>query len=199
MKPRLTFSVLAPALLFSQALSQGERDYAMSQLHATRKMVLDAVAELSPAQWKFKPAGGRSIAEWVEHVILAEDFVFERARRLLASPAQPDRKPVLEDDAVYRQAADPARAPGLGDPSLEPRGRFSQPEQAAQAFRERRDRTIAYIAGTEDALRSRFDGAGDNALDAYQWFLRLAGHTERVVEEINRVKADPKFPRKPGA
>lgn len=200
MNLRLMLPLLAPALLCSQALTRGERDYAMSQLHATRKMLLDAIADLSPAQWKFKPAPGhRSIAECVEHVILAEDFVFERARRLLDSPAQPDRKPSLEDEAVYRQAADPAREPALRDASLEPRGRFALPEPAAQAFRERRDRTIAYIASTEDPLRSRFEAQGDQALDAYQLFLRLAGHTERIVEEINRIKADAKFPRRTGS
>lgn len=200
MKARAIYVLLAPALLWSQALTRGERDYAMSQLHATRKMLLDALADLTPAQFQYKPAaGGRSIAEWVEQVILAEDFVAERVRSLLSGPAQPDRKPALEDDAVYRQAADPARAPALGGAALEPRGRFSLPEQAAQAFRERRDRTIAYIASTEDPLRTRFDGQGEQALDAYQWFLRLAGYTERIVEEIHRIKADAKFPRRPGA
>lgn len=192
-------SIVAPALLLSQALSRGERDYAMSQLHATRKMLLDAVTELSPAQWTFKPGGDRrSIAEWVEHVLLAEDYVLERVRRLSAGPAQPDRKPAWEDDAVYRRAADPTHEPALGGASLEPRGRIALPEEAAQAFRQRRDRTIAYVATTEDPLRSRFDGTDEQAVDAYQWLLRLAGHTERVVEEINRIKADPKFPRRPG-
>ncbi|MCS7315298.1 MAG: DinB family protein [Bryobacterales bacterium] len=199
MKLRLIFSLVAPAVLCSQSLSRGERDYAMSQLHATRKMLLDAVQDVSPAQWKFKPAPDRrSIAECVEHIVLAEDFITEKVRQLLQDPAQTDRKPVPEDDAVYRQAADPARAPALGGAALSPRGRFALPEDAAQAFRQRRDRTIAYIATTEDPLRARFDGAGEDALDAYQLFLRLAGHTERMVEEINRIKTDPKFPRSPG-
>ncbi len=196
---RWMVALLPVGLLWPQALTQGERDYAMSQLHATRKMLLDAIADLTPAQWRFKPGGGRSIAECIEHVILAEDFVSERVQRLLAEPPQRDRRSTLDDDAVYRQAADATREPAFADAMLSPRGRFALPEEAARAFRERRDRTIAYVATTQDPLRLRLDGAGEQALDAYQWFVRLAGFTERIVEEIQRIKADPKYPRGRGA
>ena len=40
-------------------MTQEERDFAMSSLHASRKLFLDAIAGLSDAQWKFKPAPDR--------------------------------------------------------------------------------------------------------------------------------------------
>jgi len=190
----LLLSLLA-APLWAQTLTQGERDYVMSQLHATRKMLLDAITGLSSSQWNFKPATEAwSIGQYVEHVILTEDYVRRHAEALLKRPPTGERQPAFDNDTLYSRAADPDQPPAISHPSLEPKGSFPSPEQAAQAFRERRDRTIAYIASTSDPLRAHADGSGPEALDAYQWFIRLAGHTERCVARINRIKADPKYP-----
>ena len=181
--------------VWAQTLTQGERDYAMSQLHATRKMLLDAITGLSPAQWNFKPpTEAWSIGQYVEHVILTEDYVRRHVEALLKKPPASGRQPALGNDTLYSRAADPDQPPAISDPSLEPKGSLASPEQAAQAFRERRDRTIAYIASTTDPLRAHADPDGPEALDAYQWFIRLAGHTERCVARINRIKAAPGFP-----
>ena len=81
------------AALAAEPLSQGERDRAMSSLHATRKMFLDEVANLSDAQWTFKPAPERwSIAECAEHIALSEDLLFQLVtEKLMKSPAEPDK------------------------------------------------------------------------------------------------------------
>ena len=71
MKLRFLFPVLAAVGLFAQPIDQGRRDFLRSSVHAGRKTFLDAIAGLSEAQWKFKPAPDRwSIAEIAEHVIL---------------------------------------------------------------------------------------------------------------------------------
>jgi hypothetical protein len=33
-------------------------------------------------------------------------------------------------------------------------------------------------------------------LDAYEWVLLIAAHSERHTKQINEVKTDPNFPRK---
>ena len=45
---------LFAAPIFGQALSQGERDYAVSALHATRKLFLELIWPLSEAQLKME-------------------------------------------------------------------------------------------------------------------------------------------------
>src|SRR5438045_3372548 len=68
----LVLTIAAPA--FGETLTQGERERAMSELHATRKQFLDSVAGLSDAQWNFKPAPDvRSVAEVAEHIAVSED------------------------------------------------------------------------------------------------------------------------------
>jgi hypothetical protein len=64
----------------------------------------------------------------------------------------------------------------------------------AEFFSQRRERTLEYVRTTQNALRMHFD-SGASGLDAYQWLLAIAGHTERHVLQINEVKADPRYPK----
>src|SRR3989442_4942006 len=90
---RMILGTLALAVAFAGPLEQGERDRAMSHLHATRKVFLDSVAGLSDAQWNFKPSPERwSIAECAEHIAVSEDSLFELTQQALKSPAAPEKK-----------------------------------------------------------------------------------------------------------
>jgi type II secretory pathway pseudopilin PulG len=76
----LLATLAAPAL--PQSLTKEERERAMSELHATRKLFLDSLAGLSEAQWNFKPAPEVwSVAECAEHIALSEDRLYELVRR----------------------------------------------------------------------------------------------------------------------
>ena len=63
------------------------------------------------------------------------------------------------------------------------------------AFRERRGKTIDYASKTKDDLRARVGDSPIGPLDAYQWLLFIAGHSERHLAQLREVKADPKFPK----
>jgi hypothetical protein len=66
---RLVLLALAVPLLFSaavgaQELTQADKEMALQLLETSKKMVLDATKDLSPAQWSFKSAPDRwSVAE----------------------------------------------------------------------------------------------------------------------------------------
>jgi uncharacterized damage-inducible protein DinB len=193
----LGFGIVVAALS-AQGLTRHDRDFALSHLHASRKMLLDAIAGLTPAQWKFKPAPARwSIAECAEHVALSEDFMFERVQRMLKAPATPGKKPEVSDEALIRDSADRSQKAKADEPRTQPQGRWGTPARLAEYFKARRERTLDYVRTTQDALRSHFAGAGtpSETFDAYQWLLLIAGHTERHVLQINEVKADPGYPR----
>lgn len=196
MKRATLAALLSAAGLWGQGLSRGDRDFALSHLHATRKMFLEAIAGLTPAQWNFKSAPERwSIAECAEHVALTEDFLFERVKRTLASPATPGRKSAVSNEALMKSAIDRSRKTKADEPSIQPKGRWATPAKLAEHFKERRERTLEYVRTTQDDLRSHFAGPDADALDAYQWLLLIAGHTERHVAQIDEVKSDPRFPK----
>lgn len=184
---------LAAAALAAQPLSQSDRDYVLSQLHASRKTFLDAIAGLSLQQWKFKPGPDRwSIAECAEHVALSEDFMFGRVQQMLKGPATPEKKSAATNDELMKRWLDRSQK-ATADTATQPTGRWGTPAKLAEYFKQRRERTLEYVRTTQNALRSHFADTG--GLDAYQWLVGIAGHTERHVLQINEVKADPRFPK----
>src|ERR1700687_1354712 len=104
-------SLAAPA--FTESLTQGERERAMSELHATRKQFLDSVAGLSDAQWNFKPAPEVwSVAEGAEHIAVAEDTILKLVTdQVMKTPAAPEKKPEVhgKDELVLEKAVDRSR------------------------------------------------------------------------------------------
>lgn len=192
--------LLSLAGLQAQPLTKHERDFAMSHLHATRKLFLDSIAGLSEAQWRFKPAPDAwSIAEVAEHITVSEEAIFDRiTKQMLAGPAAPEKKAeVAGKDEKVIQAVVSRQQKFQAPEFLKPSNRWKTPEEMIRHFKARRDQSIAFIDKTQDELRTRLaNHPALGTLDAYQWFLLLSAHTERHTNQIKEVKANPKFPKK---
>ena len=192
---QIILGALTLATAFAAPLEQGERDRAMSHLHATRKAFLDSVAGLSEAQWNFKASPERwSIAECAEHIAVSDDALFELLQQTMKSPAAPEKKAEAQgkDEAILRMLPDrsvKAKAPEFLQP-------WPDHADLIAHFKQSRDRNIAYIQTTEDDLRSHFmNHPVLKAIDAYQVMLLLSAHCERHTLQINEVKADPNYPK----
>jgi hypothetical protein len=187
--------LVAVSLLPAATLTKGERDRAMSELHASRKQVTDTVSGLSAAQLQWRPAAGKwSIGEVVEHLAIIEDMLFAMYQQVAAKPADPAAKSKSTDNdflKAVRSRANPVQAP---EPST-PKGTFASTEAALKAFQQRRDRNIAFVEKTEDQdLRQKImPGFGT---DAYQIFLLLAAHAQRHADQIAEIKATAGYPAK---
>jgi uncharacterized damage-inducible protein DinB len=194
--PALLALVASP--LFCGSLTQGERDRALSELHATRKQFLDAVQTLSPAQWTFKPSPTSwSIAEVAEHLALTEEALPAiAAKKIQSSPPQTERRGEArdKDEAILRAGTDRTRK-SEAPPQLLPKNRWASPRETLDQFRARRDRNIAYLRTTPDDLRAYFfDHPAHGPIDAYQWFLITAAHTARHLAQIEEIKSAPHYP-----
>lgn len=189
----------AVSLLPAQTLTQHERDFAMSHLHASRKLFLDSITGLTPEQWSFKPAPERwSIAECAEHITISEDFIWGLIQnQILKSPAAPEKRSEVKgkDEAVVEQIPD--RSHKFTAPeAITPKKRWPEPDGMTAHFRASRDSHIEYVDKTQDDLRDHFrTHPAMGMLDAYQWILLMSAHTERHTAQINEVKADPKYPK----
>jgi hypothetical protein len=190
---------LTAAAVGAGPLSQGERDRAMSSLHASRKMLLDELANVSDAQWRFKPAPERwSVAECAEHIALSEDRIFQLVmEKILKSPAAPDKstdEQKAKDAKVLELIANRSRK-GQAPEFLKPAGKWKSRNELIEHFKQSRDRTIAYIEKTDASLRDHFaPHPAMEVLDAYQWILLISAHSERHTRQIREVEADPNFP-----
>ncbi|MBI2680963.1 MAG: DinB family protein [Candidatus Solibacter usitatus] len=194
----LVSSLLITATGFAQPLTHDERERALSELHAGRKLLLDAVAGLSEAQWNFKPAPDRwSVAEVAEHITLAEDFLFNASQQILTSPATPEKKAEVQgkDELVLTKTLDRSRK-GTAPEPLVPSHKWASHQEMIEQYKKSRDRAISYVASTQDELRSHFyKHPAFDLLDAYQWLLFMAVHSERHILQLKEVKADPNFPK----
>ena len=183
--------------VFGGPMTQDERNRALSEFHASRKMFLDAIEGLSPAQWNFKPdAAVWSAAECAEHIALSEDRLFGLVtKQMLSTPAAAGERSDITDEAVLTLFPDRSRkfqAPEM----LQPKHQWTDRAQLTTHFKESRERSLDYLRTSQDDLRSHFfkhPAAG--SMDAYQWLLTISAHCRRHTAQIEEVKANAKFPR----
>jgi len=195
----LAFTALGTAsCLPAQTLAQGERDRAMSELHATRKAFTDLVSSVSAAQYNFKPTPDAwSIAEIAEHVTLTEPFLSKLAASGLANPADPDKLAQTKgkDQGILTGVADRSQK-ATAPPALAPKKTFTSREVLLAAFLKARDVNIAYLRDTRDPLRAHVVDAAGMPMDCYQIYLMIAAHTHRHIAQMKEVQANPSYPAK---
>jgi len=197
---RLILPFVAVSLAFAQdaPLTQGERDRAMSYLHATQKQVTDTVNGLSPAQLAYHAGPDRwSVADCLEHLALTESGLFSMVTlQVMKSPPAPEMAEVTKgkDEAVVKAISSrdvKAKAPEMFVPS----NKWKTTAETLAAFRAARKTTIAYVQTTPDTLRSHFTKQ-PMPMDGYQLILTIGAHTERHLAQMKEVIASSGFPRK---
>lgn len=195
-------SLLLSALLivssaaFAQTLSQTDKDKGLQYLQQTRDGVVAATKGLSEAQLKFKAAPDRwSIAETLEHIALTEDMLFGNiTQNVMKAPAGPADRDVAKTDAFVVAAIPDRSHKAQAPPPLVPTGKWSAAE-SLDHFEKSRAKTLEFLQSTPDLRAHVVDSPLGQKLDAYEWLLFMAGHSERHTKQIEEVKADPKFPK----
>jgi hypothetical protein len=179
-------------------ISAEDRDKVVKYLTSTRDQVIAEASGLSDAQWSFKQGPDRwSVGEVVEHLTLAESFIFELQQKTMAGEAAtPEQLKGAQgrDEAVVKLIPDRTKKVTAPEP-LQPVKRLGTPAEVLSMYRERRAKTLDYAAKTKDDLRSRVAPSPLGPLDAYQWLLFIGAHTERHLAQIREVKADAQFPK----
>lgn len=195
-----TLAFLALATLFASlaaAQTQADKDSALKYLESTKQGVIDATKGLSAAQWNFKSAPDRwSVAEVMEHIAAAEDYIrggiTENVMKAPAREAGVDVKAI--DNAVLAMIPDRSVKAQAPEP-LKPTNRFGSPDSSLKHFFESRQTTETFLTSHDDLRAHAADGPLGKKLDAYEWVLFIAAHSERHTKQILEVKADPNFPK----
>jgi hypothetical protein len=193
--------VLVCALLFafsvrSQELTPAEKDKALAYLESTKKDVLEATKNLSPAQWNFKAAPDRwSIAECMEHIAAAEDYIRGMVESgVMKAPAVPGRDIAAIDAGIIANV--PERKNKVQAPeAIKPTNRFGSPQASLDHFVESRATTENFLKTTTGLRDHAADGPTGQKWDAYEFILLIAAHSERHTNQIKEVKADPNYPK----
>ncbi len=188
---------LVGATVRAQETTQADKDKALAYLETTKKGVLDATKGLSEAQWNFKAAPDKwSVAQCTEHIAAAEDFVRGMiVEKVMKAPPAPDRDIAKLDAGVMAMIPDRSTKAQAPEP-LVPTNRFGSPEGSLKHFVESRVTTEDFLKKTPDLRAHAEDSPLGSKLDAYEWVLFIAAHSQRHTKQIEEVKADPNFPKK---
>lgn len=181
-------------------LSAEDRAALVEALERTWADVRKEVDGLSAEQLAFKPAPDRwSVAQVVEHLVRAEALLRDKvvASALASTPRTQEemtKYPPVHDAAIWLATTNRSRkfpAPT----ELQPTGEWSQEEGGDHTFAAARTKTLEFVRTTQADLRSHYAPHPlFGAIDACQWLIAIAAHTDRHLEQIREVKASPGFP-----
>lgn len=173
-------------------LTAEERTVLVESLQGGGQALVEAVIDLTPAQWAFRPAAGSwTIGEVCEHLELTERMIL---RRLDSAGAEGLAQAAGKDQFVVK-AVTSRRTKVPAPEAMVPQGAFASPDVFLAKFQATRNDALARAQDPLLDLRGicAFHFALKE-LDGYQWLLMTASHTLRHLAQIRELRADGAFP-----
>jgi hypothetical protein len=198
--PALCFALCLPALAADPQMTVAERAKLTGYLRDSQKEFLSYVEGVSEAQWKWKSAPDRwSVGETAEHIVLAESFLFDMAKKAMATDPNPDWEARTKGKTELLERALPDRSHKVQAPEpITPEHLTLTREQVIARFRELRAKTIEFAETTQLPLKEHTT-AGPfpvfDPLNAYQFLLYIPLHNIRHNQQLAEVKATPGYPK----
>lgn len=170
-----------------------EKGQIVADLIAGRQELTEAVSGVTEDLAVRSPGPERwSILQCVEHVAIAEDYLFGQIGRATTATA-PIPKPSREE-AIRARGADRTRR--VSSPAAGIRtGRFTTLAEAMRHFSETRDRTIQFVENCRTDLRSEITTHPIiSTVNCYEMLLMMAAHPRRHAEQIREIRHRDGFP-----
>jgi hypothetical protein len=201
MKKLVLFFVAAALVSFStpvEGISKQERKSATKFLKQTKKEVESAVKGLSEAQLTFKPAPDVwSVEECLKHIAITEQMLWGMADANLKMAATPEKRSEIKwsDDDVIKNLENRTNKVKTMDPMKPENTPFKSWSEALESFKQNRGKLIDYMKSTDMDLRNHVVTMPFGSIDAYQFVLFISAHSNRHMQQILEVKANPAFPK----
>lgn len=157
-----------------------------------RRTTLRLVADLSEEEFAFRPAGGWSAADVLEHLTIAETGTSKVIRKVLKE-GQGTLPPYPSDDSVLAVRPRPARPDALREApdAARPRGGRGKEELLALAA-ESRAQTLASLAmlAAADPRSAEFPHALLGPLNLYEWpVLIILMHERQHHAQLGEIRS----------
>lgn len=179
-------------------ISKEERKLATDFLKETKKGVWDATQGLSEAQLTFKPGPDRwSIEDCMKHIAISEQGLWTMVSAGLKQPATPEKRGDVKakDEDVIKNVEDRTNKVKTFAPMEPVNTPYKSIGEAWEAFSKNRDKLIDYVNTTNDDLRNHVNQLPFGVFDSFQMILFIGAHSNRHMQQINEVKADPNYPK----
>jgi hypothetical protein len=180
------------------AISSKERKMAVGLLKETKSDVMSAIKGLSDKQLEWKAAPDKwSVRECTYHIAISEKNIWQMLEDAMKAPANPEKRSEIKwsDEDVIKMVEDRSHKVKTTEP-FEPKNTpFTSINDATSFFKDMRAEHVKYIRNTTEDLRSHVVQTPLGWVDCYQICLFMAAHSNRHLQQINEVKADPQFPK----
>lgn len=194
----VTVSAQTPEAKGATTMSKEDRAKVLKLLQDSHQETLDAIKDLSEAQWNYKPAPDKwSVGEVAEHIWLAESLLFGAMENALKTPENPNWEEQTKGKNervvnILTNRTGKAQAPE----TIKPTGKTRA--EIMKGLAEVRAKSVKFARETQAAMNSHtldhpFKVFG--TLSAYQWLLYIPAHNLRHNQQIAEVKAAPGFPK----
>lgn len=181
-----------------EQLTPKEREYAIKFLTQTEEGVFNDVKGLTEAQLQFKAAPDKwSVEDCVKHIAASETNLWNMVDASLKQAANPEKRAGIKfNDEQLVGAVEDRSHKSKTFAALEPANSpYKTLPEALAAFKENREKLIAFIKTTDQDLRNHVSVLPIGTYDAYQFVLLIAAHSNRHTQQIDEVKASADFPK----
>jgi uncharacterized damage-inducible protein DinB len=189
----------ARASMSDPHMTKEERAKAIKMLLDSQKEFLDAVENISDAQWSYRPSPFRwSVGLVAEHIMLTQDRIFSVVERALAQKPNPDWESKTAGKEQLLERVLPNRTGRAQAPvEVRPTGKLSR-DEVIRHFKQSIAKIKDFAEKTDLPLKAHtFDNPFPvfSTLNAYDWLLYIPLHTARHNKQIAEVKASPGYPK----
>ncbi len=193
------FSILLGQLAFAQSLTKDERKEALEFIDWTTKELKKSLKGLSTAQLNFHPAPDAwSPLECLYHIAYSEKALRASLDMALQAPADSATKARLTttDLQVKNNIMDRSSKFKTATPFEPLNTGFKSFDEAWAVFEENRKSLVDLIKNTELDFRNHIVSRAFGRMDAYQFVLFIAGHSNRHTQQIEEAKGIAGYPKK---
>ena len=183
----------------NEGVTKKEKDLAIKFLTETQEGVLDAVKNLSDSQLRFKPAPDKwGVEDCLKHIAATEIGLWQLTEGNIKQTANPEKRADIKwtDEDVMKNIENRTNKVKTFAPFEPQNTSYKTTAEAIASFKENRAKLIGYIKNTDADLRNHVATLPVGSFDCYQMILFIGAHSNRHMQQINEVKADPNFPKK---
>jgi hypothetical protein len=183
----------------NSTLSNQERKFAITRLKDTKTDLLTSIKGLSERQFNFKLSGEKwSIKECIYYITLTEKGHWDKLEAAMKEPATPEKRLELKiSDKDLLKEINHRMAKDIATEFLPPgKASWQSASEALSTFKSSRAQFLKYVKTTTGDLRNHFIQLPIGWVDCYQSIIFISEHSNRYIQQINDIIADPRFPKK---
>jgi len=191
-------SILFVASISAQTLTKEERKAAIKYINWSTKELKKSLKGLTNAQLNYKAMPEKwSPQECMYHIAFSEGTLRGALDQALQAPADPAAKAELKNTDEMIKTMITNRTAKIKTPEpFEPQNTgFKSLAEAIVAFDSKRAMLIDLVKTSNVDLRNHIVTLPLGKMDAYQFILFIAGHTNRHTQQINEVKTAAGYPQ----